>query len=28
MGDAYQLFNPPVPVTTFAFNKDKTRTFL
>lgn len=24
MGDAYQLFNPPVPVTCFAFNKDRT----
>jgi len=25
MGDAYQLFNPPVPVTCFAYNKDRTQ---
>jgi len=25
MGDAYQLFNPPLPVTCFAFNKDRTQ---
>jgi len=25
MGDAFQLFNPPVPITTFAFNKDRSK---
>lgn len=25
MGDAYQLFNPPVPVTCFAYNKDRSQ---